>query len=45
MVNMTDIKLMQHIDSLMLSDAAVIFRYGEEVAEQYEQWAYTKLNK
>lgn len=37
---MSDIELMQHIDNLELTRAAVIFRYGEDIAEQYEQWVY-----
>lgn len=43
MSELTEIELMEHIESLGLTDAAIRFRYGEEVAEQYSQWLYMNV--
>lgn len=43
MSELTGHELMEHIDSLQLSDAAIRFRYGDEVADEYVNWLYMNV--
>ena len=38
-----DNEIMEHIDSLQLDDAAIRFRYGDDIADAYPEWIYFNI--